>query len=209
MLKYNYDSVRYPFDRMVKKNLGVVNLAALEYKGDVVTQKSDQSTDYHKLWYASDRTDFNNLYYYFVKYEVLSKLRYLFYDEEWLYQTQPTMRFQYPGNLAVGEYHRDRDYNHNRAELNVYVPLTDVLAANTIWIESQEGREDYTPIMAYHNEFVIFNGANLKHGNVLNTSLDTRVSFDFRILLKSKYKPGGQTLGAGKKFEIGDYWSEL
>jgi len=56
----------------------------------------------------------------------------------------------------------------------------------------------------------MFDGANLKHGNKMNTTDVTRISFDFRILKKSFYNHEIHKTSKtqGMKFSIGEYFQE-
>ena len=75
-------------------------------------------------------------------------------------------------------FHRDRDYAHNVNEVNFWLPVTRAFDTNTIWIESEEGKEDFQPLECGVGESWMFNGCHLKHGNKINTTEQTRVSFD-------------------------------
>jgi hypothetical protein len=47
----------------------------------------------------------------------------------------------------------------------------------------------------------------LKHGNKINTTKKTRVSFDFRVIPKSEYRPSSHnSVNTGLKFKIGEYY---
>ena len=81
------------------------------------------------------------------------------------------------GNLAVGGYHKDRDYNHSEHEINFFVPLTEAFDSNTVWVESEEDKGDFSPMEASYGEYYMWNGANLTHGNKKNDTGRTRVSF--------------------------------
>jgi ectoine hydroxylase-related dioxygenase (phytanoyl-CoA dioxygenase family) len=60
-------------------------------------------------------------------------------------------------------------------------------------------------------EFTIFNGNTCDHGNMINDSEQTRVSFDFRILPLKKYNPSTAKTSAtrGTSFTVGGYYKEL
>ena len=62
-----------------------------------------------------------------------------------------------------------------------------------------------------YGEFYLWDGANLLHGNKLNDTNNTRVSFDFRILPRSKYNEDNikESITNNTKMVIGEYWSEL
>ena len=94
--------------------------------------------------------------------------------------------------------------------MNFFVPLTKAFDSNTVWVESEEGKEDFAPMNARYGEFYMWDGANLKHGNKKNETGSTRVSFDFRVLPRSKYvESGKKSVTQGMPFEIGQYYEEL
>ena len=126
-----------------------------------------------------------------------------------VYQNRPTLRVSFPGNKAVGDWHRDREYNHPIEEVNIWVPITNASNSNSIWIESSFDAEDYMPVNIDFGQFLIFD-SGLKHGNVINDEKKTRISFDFRVIPKSMYKPpeiNTVSFSQGINFKIGDYYS--
>ncbi|HEY0426657.1 MAG TPA: hypothetical protein VGC76_02520 [Pyrinomonadaceae bacterium] len=96
------------------------------------------------------------------------------------YQIPPSFRFHY-SQKGSSSFHRDRDYGVQDGRLNVWLPLTRVWGTNSIWIESEEGSEDFSPVELEYGQALIFDGANLYHGSKWNTTDSTRVSFDFRF----------------------------
>lgn len=55
---------------------------------------------------------------------------------------------------------------------------------------------------------VIFDGSFM-HGNVINETEFTRVSFDFRVVPLSQYKwNDSKSVNEGRKLDIGEYFSE-
>ena len=123
------------------------------------------------------------------------------------YQKIPTFRVHQPGNLAVAAYHKDSEYSHSTKELNFFLPLTDAFGSNTIWVESEEGKGDYSPMDAKYGEAILWNGANLMHGNKTNDTGLSRVSVDFRVIKKSDYEDEGKiSVTNNTKMTIGDYW---
>ena len=87
----------------------------------------------------------------------------------------------------MGKYHKDKDYNHNEKEVNCYMSLTDSINTNAVWAESEEDRGDYKPLNAKYGEFILWDGANCRHGNKENVEGFTRISFDFRVMKYSDY----------------------
>ena len=107
------------------------------------------------------------------------------YDEAIYYQSKPTHRILFGNSEGVSRFHRDKDYGHSTFEINHFVPQTRAFATNTVWIESEEGKEDFRPMELKPGQFARFDGPNLMHGAKLNTTGKTRISFDFRIVKSS------------------------
>jgi hypothetical protein len=129
-------------------------------------------------------------------------------EEKLVFQNIPNLRIQFPGNLAVGSWHRDGDYNHNPEEVNIFLPLTNAYGTNTIWTETIPHKKDYQPLSANYGEFWLWDGVKLEHGNKINLTAETRVSLDFRVIPFTKYKElPGSSINAHKAFKIGDYYS--
>jgi hypothetical protein len=130
------------------------------------------------------------------------------FDEDFLYQCFPTVRFSLPANLAVGAFHNDSEFHHPLGEINYIVPLTNSDGTSSCWIESEEGKEDFQPMKMKVGELIIFNGNRLRHGSKVNNTGKTRVSMDFRVLPISKYNPDNDasSMTLGTKFREGEYW---
>lgn len=201
--KINYDTERWPFAKVLKEIIGEPDLYNLEGPYELFKRETDQLTVWHKRYYDNG-AEFLALYRDFVR-EVIKPL---FPDEEKLvFQRIPTFRVQLRDNVGVGAFHRDRDYNHTPHEINFHLPFTDTNEQNSIWLESEEGKEDYTPQITKYGELLVFDGCNLKHGNKVNTSPHTRVSVDFRVIPFSQYEDSdGGSVNMGMKFKIGEYF---
>jgi hypothetical protein len=215
----DYNKKDYPFRKVIasymrnipsfldmEEDLEKVHLLAEKY--DTFDVETDQSTIFHKTFYNSankEDSEFNSIYKKFIHNEVVKEM-----GDDIIYQKYPTFRTHLPDNLGVGAFHKDRDYSHGVTEVNFWLPVTDAYDTNTVWCESKEDLEDFQPINVDHGQYLIFNGANLSHGNKINRTGSSRVSFDFRIVKRSEFKPSNKkTVSQGKKFEIGDYFMEL
>ena len=136
------------------------------------------------------------------------------YNEKIIYQSIPTFRVCYPNNIAVGEFHKDkyyrnRDWAEKVNELNYFLPITDAYDTNTIWVESEEDKGDYTAMNCSYGEVVQWDGSNLTHGNYINKTGKCRISMDFRVIKKSKYIDSDhKTINTKVKFGIGGYYKE-
>jgi hypothetical protein len=210
MKKHNFEIDSYNFKEIVCDYIGFKDLEKIHkyYNPEPLKEGTDQATYYHKIFYSKMDSDgkFINLYYNFIK-KYISEL----FLEEILFQKYPTFRIHYPNNVAVFEFHKDKEYSHNPKEINFFLPITSAFETNTFWIESEEDKGDYYPVEAEYGEVVEFNGANLRHGNKINKTDFTRISFDFRILKKSDYVFDESKISKTKniKFQIGGYYEEL
>ena len=203
----DYDVHKYRFPEIIRSWLGVDRLDEI-HKGveyDVFTRETDQSTEFHRRLYEIG-DDFDNVYRSFLADAVRP-----FIGEDLIYQRIPSFRIHLPDNVAVGEFHRDRDYAHGEGEINFWLPVTPAWDTNSIWIESREGAEDFRPYDVHVGQVLVFDGVNLAHGNRLNETGKTRVSFDFRVIPRSQYRPrhDAQSINMGVRFEIGGYFDEL
>lgn len=212
-LDYNIDE--FPFRRAVGDMLGIKDhleeLHTMTEVGPIVKPGADSHSLYHRMFYDRVRgSEFMEIYRRFVK-----VLRWKA-AEPIIYQAQPTFRIHYVGNLGVGAFHRDSDYNHPQEELNYWVPLTQCYGTNTIWLESARGRHDYHPERLGYGDVLRFPGGVLMHGNKVNDTKITRVSFDFRVITKAAWiepKEVKKGITFGRSFTIGDsdehYYREL
>lgn len=103
-------------------------------------------------------------------------------DIEQLSRGQFLGKYYFGENHRWGIFHRDGDYGVPKDMLNLWVPVTSVWGANSLWIGGcdQDGK-DAQPIALDYGQALIFDGVNRWHGSVWNTSGATRVSFDLRF----------------------------
>lgn len=205
LMQIKYDTERYPFKKVVEETVGCCDLPGLHRSlGSValVERASDQGTVAHRRFYEHYQGRFMELYREFVAGFVQPLL-----GETAIFQTRPTFRVHFPGNLAVGEWHRDTDYNHNPEAITFWVPVTDAYGTNTLQVELGGAKRE---VPAPYGNAVIFDSMGLLHGNEVNTTSDTRVSFDFRVIPESQFVPSDRmTLNTGMKMEIGGYYDRL
>jgi ectoine hydroxylase-related dioxygenase (phytanoyl-CoA dioxygenase family) len=211
MKKVNYNMLMFPFKLKLEEIFQVKELSDLNDNIEVFTREKDQSTNWHKLFYEWARTeDFIQLYDKFIL-EVIKPL----YNEQIVYQAIPTFRVCYPNNIAVGEFHKDKHYRNGEwaskvKEDNFYLPFTDAFDTNTIWVESEEDKGDYTPMNCKYGEFIQWDGCNLSHGNKINTTGKARISVDFRVIKYSNYIPSEyESINTKIKFQIGGYYKTI
>jgi len=208
MIKIKYNTQQFPFSEKLGKIFSIDNLSSINDNVEIFSREKDQSTKWHQLYYTWSRTEeFIQLYDKFIL-EVIKPL----YDEDIVYQAIPTFRVAYPNNIAVGEFHKDKFYRDiNWAmevdEDNFYLPLTDAYDTNTIWVESEEDRGDFSPMNCNYGELIQWDGSNLMHGNKINKTGKTRISVDFRVIKYSNYKPSNHgSINTKTKFQLNEYY---
>ena len=125
-----------------------------------------------------------------------------------IYQKWPTFRVHLPNNLAVGAWHTDGEFHHPEGEINFILPITKMFESNTVILESEPGLRDFTQIELSPGEVFMFNGNKCMHGNLPNRTNKTRISLDFRVLMKKDYntKETKSSLTTKRKFLLGDYY---
>lgn len=221
--KFNFDIQKFCFKEIFLNHFNSININSLDtlhldlpsslLPKNIVTAQNDQAQNIYEFLYKIDEGynlktkkksgDFLKAYNYFIKFikdEIIK--------EDIIFQKKPTLRVHFPENKSVGEFHRDSEYNHPHEEINVWVPITDTKNSNSIWIESDYGKNDFMPQNINYGSFIIFDSC-LKHGNKINKEKNSRLSFDFRIIPKSKWKGNSQKCSNDQKikFKINDYYS--
>lgn len=211
MKKVIYDIISFPFKSKLENIFQISNLSDLNDDIEIFTREKDQSTNWHKLFYNWARTDeFIQMYDKFIL-EIIKPL----YNEQIVYQAIPTFRVCYPNNIAVGEFHKDKYYRNGEwaakvKEDNFFLPFTDAFGTNTIWVESEEDKGDFSPINCNYGECIQWDGCNLSHGNKINITGKARVSVDFRVIRYSNYIPSdSESINTKIKFQIGGYYKTI
>ncbi|WP_413440026.1 hypothetical protein [Synechococcus sp. MIT S1220] len=167
----SYDPSQYRFHDWASRVLGVACLGVAHESSEV--KKLNRSPTINQL--ASSFSDILETYKLFVLNVVAKE-----FEGISTYQCPPSFRFHYCGS-GSSVFHRDRDFGVEDGRINVWVPLTQVWGDNSLWIESEIGSNDYTPLSLDLGQALIFDGVNLGHGSKINTTASTRVSFDFRF----------------------------
>lgn len=211
---------KYPFRQFVQmdvfdgKQLDQIHtlIPEKEKPKELFTQKTDSNSFLHKKFYACLHKDgwprFMDVYKNFI-HEVIKPI---LGADKLIYQKTPTFRAHIPNNLAVGAFHRDRDYNHPPNEINFIIPLTDAFESNTVITESEPDKFDFHQIEMKPGQLVQFDGNNCFHGNLPNKTNVTRVSLDFRVVRLEDYDPKKymtKSMTRKMKFVIGEYYEQI
>ena len=179
----------------------------LEAGGD--TQTSLHARFYEKLNSKGGWPELEEIYTNFLREKVCC----LFEDSSFMVQRCPNIRFSRPGAKAVYTWHSDGDERHGHppGEINIYLPITRSYGPASIWVESLPGLGDFQPVDLEHGQFLMAYLNRLRHGNVTNTTGETRVSLDFRIVPLSAYDPlyPKTTITTKQRFVEGEYYTRL
>jgi len=195
-----YDRAEFPLIESVMWLLGVDDLTSLTGPSELKKRENDQESPYHDAFYAGFEK-IRHLYTRFVHHVVAGHV-----EAPYCYQAVPTFRVQFPENVAVGEFHKDGDYNHPDGEINFWVPLTPVSRRSAVWIEPSPNAFP-EPVPVQPGEVLVFDAVNTKHGNVVNSTSQTRVSFDFRCLPMSRHTDTeAASLNTNLRFVVGGYY---
>ena len=174
---------------LIKKNFELDDIHNLLVDEKNLLQKgTDQSTIFHKAIYSTfDQPAFflsefwQN--YRLLSLEIVDKLKVeTGYVGEWAIQRYPTIRFHFPNNVSVFEFHRDSNYLHPIGEINCFYALNECINSSALHIERNLGFEDYEPLNLKPGEYAILNTSIYKHGDFINKTRKTRVSMDFRFI---------------------------
>ena len=96
-------------------------------------------------------------------------------------QAWPCIRILQPGEFSLGA-HCDSTYGFSPANVNFVVPLTHASGASALHIESIPGAEDWHAVDTAPGSIKRFWGSRCLHWTSENTSDETRVSLDFRVI---------------------------
>ena len=177
---------------------------------DGTTEWIDEaSTKFHKQFYNFMNSDRSSNFYQWYKNFIYNDVS-PWFSESFVYQKSPSFRIHLPDLQAISKWHFDSDDDHRHPlwEINFHVAVTDIFETNSVWIETIPGLKDFTPVEMKKGHYTIFDGNRCTHGNKLNTTGNTRISFDFRVMPISRYNKISPLVSAttNKKFIIGEYY---
>ena len=220
----NFDKKKYPFTEILNLLFKVKSLDQIhnhikssnDFNGDL---GKDSESKYHKIFYKEikkENSDLRFTWESFIKEEVKKHFP---EQEPLIIQKLPNIRFHIPNCVAIKRWHcdSDSDHKHPLGEINCVLPLTNMFGTNSFWRESQPNKGDFKPFDLEFGEIAYWNGNTCIHGNEINTTLKTRISFDFRIFPQKKYKEyinlksntSTSTATMGTKFIVGGYYKEI
>lgn len=221
---YNYNIEKYNFKNYIENLFCIEDLSNIHTLSEISTNQlfsneNDDSTKLHSIFYNKLNAgwdEFMNTYKSFIKNVIMD----IYNVNSIIYQSKPTFRIQLPNNIAVGGnekdstekygWHKDSDpeYNHPLTEKNFIIPLTNSKNTSSVYIETYPNSNEFTPAIMNVGEVFNFCGAKCVHGNKPNITGKSRVSFDFRVMLKEDYDVtySKNSKLSNKKFIIGEYY---
>jgi perosamine synthetase len=190
-----YDTESYKFKEYLQQLFNTTDLENLHlqsqeyqsYLNGSLKSLENVETDIQKKFYKDIKTNltFKTIYCKLVR----DIYRQFFPNEPFLlYQSFPSIRFQFPNNIAVPA-HCDSDElgKHPRGEKNFLVPITQMKESTRLFIESKAKEGDFQGVDLDHGDLFFFNGNTCIHYNQENTNNYLRVSFDFRVMTPDDY----------------------
>jgi len=200
------------FAKEIQKLFNVEDLSTIDESFTEIFKVGDDSkTSFHNIFYDKYRSgwdEMQSLYDNLVYRLCSGYLQYL--GNDFLYQKFPTFRVHLNGNLAVGDFHKDSEFNHPKGEINFVIPMTNSNGSASIWVESEPDKKDFIPMDMKKGTLIMFDGNNLTHGNKINITGHTRVSMDFRILPMVSYTGEEKTsMTKHTKFIEGEYYKRI
>tara|TARA_A100001011_G_C14296035_1_gene838468 strand:- start:1259 stop:1978 length:720 start_codon:yes stop_codon:yes gene_type:complete len=185
---------------------------SLRNKDEILKQGTDQNTIFHKAIYSTfDDPDYFSSDFWKSYKKLCINIVQILKDEtdfrgEWSIQRFPTIRFQFPNNVSVFEFHRDSNYSHPLGEINCFYALNQCLNTSALQVEKNLGFEDYEPLNLKSGEYAILNTSIFKHGDLINLTGKTRVSMDFRFIPNKHLKDVKSSLSKGISFSSDSYF---
>ncbi len=215
--------IRDSFINHIKKSISSIQLIQNDFSLEelhntikidkkLLGKGTDQSTVLHKAFYSTfDQSNFFGSDFW----ESYKKLCLIIVHKlkrdtgffgEWAIQRYPTIRFQFPENVSVYEFHRDSTYSHPLGEINCFYACNECKDSSALHVEKNLGFEDYIPLNLNSGEYALLNTSIYKHGDFLNKTGKTRVSIDFRFIPESHLRNAKTSITKGRKFSSDSYF---
>jgi len=221
----DYDTTQFPFQKAIAEVLNVSpadlaiiheteegKLALADELAGSNHRKRGKQPHYLRLWTSSSQTParqrFNRILHQFVDQFISVHMGADGQPAPVAYQREPTFRVVLPSGQEYGYRHCDADYHHPPAEVNWWLPVTEVFGSNTLHTESEPGKGDFNPVQLKYGQVLRFYGNLCQHYAVPNTSGKCRVSFDLRVLSVGHHDTNWtDRLGRRCLFKVGAYYT--
>ena len=206
MKYFDYSVNDYPFKETLE-NLYGCKLADLHlYMGifERFKRDNDQMSLAHKVFYSNFEEKIKPIYVKFIK-NFISKI---FGKHKFYYQLIPTFRVGLPGNVFVGEFHKDSSYNHQNYEVNFNLGLANYEGNAALKTQIMPASDKWKKLSCPYGKIFSFDHIDCLHGSEPNLGNKTMVSFDFRLALSELYFDSpAKSLNMKSEFKPGSYFS--
>lgn len=203
---FSYSTKDYPFKETLENLYGSELETIHKTLGNFnkFERSNDQSTLLHKVFYSNFSTLIKPIYQDFIE----NFISQIIAPHKFYYQKIPTFRVGLPGNVFVGEFHKDTSYNHKSYELNFNLGLSNYQGAAALKTEVVPNSKEWTILECPYGEIFSFDHIDCLHGSDLNQSNQTMISFDFRLALEELYfESDASSVNLMTSFKPGSYFS--
>ena len=207
MKRFQYSTANYPFKEVLESLFGCELGDLHKYIGkfEKFDREHDQNTLIHKIFYSNFKEKIKPIYENFIK-DFIPKI---VFQKPFHYQVIPTFRVGLPGNVFVGEFHKDSFYNHQKYELNFNLGLANYDGDASLITEIRPNSKDWVKLSCPYGNIFSFDHIDCLHGSEINTSKRTMVSFDFRLALEEIYfYSEAKSMNMKSLFIPGEYFSK-
>ena len=186
-LDVNFDIIKYPlresFATMMGKSTEDLALLHQRYSQDKgrLKDRHEKRTLLQSILDPIRRKPFHFNFVDFVLNFIAPHVKSVTRSRRIYFQSFPCIRVVRPGEFSIGP-HCDASYGFSQANINFYVPLTKIFGTNSLILESSPGLEDWHTIELEYGSLKRFYGSQCSHFTAENTTDQTRISLDFRVI---------------------------
>lgn len=204
--RFSYSTIDFPFRENLENlygcELNTIHLSLGNF--EKFERNNDQSTILHKVFYSNYPKIIKPIYEDFINNFIAEIIS----PHKFYYQMIPTFRVGLPGNVFVGEYHKDTSYNHKGYEINFNLGLSNYKGQAALKTEIAPKSNEFITLECPYGEIFSFDHIDCLHGSDLNKSNETMVSFDFRLALDELYfESEASSINLKTSFKPGSYFS--
>ena len=206
MKYFDYSIKDYPFKETLENLYGckLVDLHKYMGKFERFERANDQISLAHKVFYSNFKEKIEPIYEKFIKNFISN----IFLNHRFYYQLIPTFRVGFPGNVFVGEFHKDSYYNHQNYELNFNLGLANYQGNASLKTQVSPSSDKWEQLSCPYGKIFSFDHIDCLHGSEPNSDDKTMVSFDFRLALADLYFDSeAKSLNMKTSFKPGSYFS--
>ena len=182
-----FDPMRYPLGESFATMLGMEHFDLpslhLQYSKDSgrLKDRDEKRKLLKSVLDPAKRKPFQDVFINFVLKYVAPHVHLITQSTRIYFQCFPCIRVVRPGEFSIGP-HCDASYGFSQSNINFYIPLTKIFGTNSLILESSPGLEDWHTIELEYGGIKRFYGSQCSHFTAENTTTQTRISLDFRVI---------------------------